>query len=163
MIIPAAAFAEIEPTELVAGQLFLFRGCWALRATVDESHEGFLVLEGDRAGSMGQMAPGMGKVVAIVAPFSWFPMLSNVAKPAIADDPVCNLALTTEGPLIVCLDGRDDWGRSYLAIAPSGRGTDANEVRRAPQFATWSVALCHQDRPFVSLATLLEIDRRNDT
>ena len=138
----------------------MFRGFWALRVSIDGQFEGFLVLDGDRAGSAYQLAPGMPRVLAIAAPFQWYPMLPDGAKPETVDDPICTLALSAKGPLITGLDARDKWEHSFLAVAPSGNGVETHEVRNAPQFARWSVELCHQDQPLKSLGTLVEIDRR---
>ena len=159
MGIPAQAFVEINPNELASGQLYLFRGFWSLRVSIEADIEGFLILDGDRAGSVYQMAPGMAKVVAIVSPFIWYPMLSEGAKPEVADDPILTLALTAKGPQIVGLDTRDKWDRGYLAVAPSGHGVEMQEVRRAPHFTQWSVEISHPDRPYMSLGTLVKIDR----
>ena len=160
MGMPAQAFAEISPNDLAVGQLFLFRGFWGLRVSIEAQFEGLLVLEGDRAGSAYQLTPGMAKVVAIAEPFKWYPMLPDGSKTEVVDDPMCTIALNAKGPLITGLDMRHEWDHNYLAISTSGHGVETNEVRNALQFAQWSAELCHQDQPFKSLGTLVEIDRR---
>jgi hypothetical protein len=160
MGIPAQAFVEINPTVLAPGRLFLFRGYWALRLAVDEAHQAFVMLEGERVGAVLQTASGMAKTIAIAEPFSWFPLIAMDNKPAILDDPKGSLAITATGPVVVGLDARNDWDPTYLAIASSGRAEEAQEPYRPLCFAKWSVEVCHQDQPLKSLGTLAEIDRR---
>lgn len=160
MKIPAQAFAQVYPRDLTPGSLFKFRGGWALRVSQGAEFQGLLLLEGERAGWVIQLGAGMAQCVTIVEPFSWFPMVDVDAKPSLEADQTVTLTLTADGPVIVGLDARDNWDRTYIAVGPDGQGVEAQDLHRAMRFEQWSVELCHKDRPCSSLGTLLEIDRR---
>src|SRR3546814_189271 len=59
MNIPAQAFAYLHPVDLAPGQLFKFRGGWALRVSHGEDRHGFLMLEGERAGTVVDLIGGL--------------------------------------------------------------------------------------------------------
>lgn len=160
MKIPAQAFAQLSPSDLAPGRLFKFRGSWALRVSHGTEFQGFLMLEGERAGWVLQLGAGMAQAVAIVEPFSWFPMVAGDAKPTLEADQTVTLTLTTDGPVIVGADARDDWDPTYIAFAADGQGVETQDLHRAMRFEQWSVELCHKDRPYSSLGTLLEVDWR---
>lgn len=160
MKIPAQAFAQVYPGDLAPGSLFKFRGGWALRVSQGKEFQGLLLLEGERAGWVIQIGTGMAQGLAIVEPFSWFPVVDGDAKPTLEADYTVTLTLTTEGPVIVGADARDDWGRTYIAFAIDGQDVETQDLYREMRFEQWSVELCHKDRPYSSLGTLLEVDRR---
>ena len=160
MKIPAQAFAQRYPKDLKPGSLFKFRGSWALRVCHGADFQAFLMLEGERAGWVFQLDAGMAQTVAIVEPFGWFPMVSIDAKPTLEADRTVTLTLTESGPVIVGADAQNDWDPTYLAFSINGEGAEAQDLCRAMRFDQWSVELRHGDRPFVSLGTLLQIDRR---
>src|SRR3546814_16704344 len=82
MNIPAQAFAYLHPVDLAPGQLFKFRGGWALRVSHCEDRHGFLMLEGERAGTVFDLIAGMVRSLAIVDPFGWFPMVAGGDQPS---------------------------------------------------------------------------------
>lgn len=160
MKIPAQAFAYIHPSDMAPGQLFKFRGGWALRVLHGEDRHGFLMLEGERAGSVFDLTPGMVRSLAIVEPFGWLPMVAGGDTPSADADIALTLTLTKEGPVIGGTDARDTWDRTYIAFGLDGHGVEIEDLHRAMRFERWSVELCHRDRPFSSLGVLLELDRR---
>jgi hypothetical protein len=159
IMIPAQAFAQACPGDLTPGSLFKFRGFWALRVVHGDDLEGFLMLEGENAGRILRMKTGLPQVFCIAAPFCWFPSVSPDAKPTLEGGEILGLTLTTHGPAILGLDSLDQWNPTYLAFAKTGQSVDAQGSRRAFRFEQWSVELCHKDRPFESLATLIEVNR----
>lgn len=160
MKIPAQAFAQLYPKDLAPGRLFKFRDSWALRVSHGAEVQGFLILEGERAGWVYPISPGMSQVVAIIEPFRWFPMVSVDAKPTMDADRTVTLTLTGNGPVIVGADSRDDWGSTYIAFGPDGQSIEEQDHYHEVRFEQWSVELCHRDRPYSSLGALLVIDRR---
>lgn len=160
MNIPAQAFAQLYPKDLAPGRLFKFRDSWALRVSHGAELQGFLILDGERAGWVFPLGPGMAQSVAIVEPFSWFPMVSVNTKPTMDADRTVTLTLTTEGPAMVGADSQNDWDPIHIAFGPDGQSIEEQDLYRAVRFEQWSVELCHRDRPYSSLGTLLEIDRR---
>jgi hypothetical protein len=160
MKIPAQAFVQTSPNDLSPGRIFMFRGHCALRVSHGEAFQGILMLSGPRTGSVFQVVSGMAQVMAVVPPFNWFPVVAHDAQPTVEDDAEGTLALTSDGPAIVGLEARNNWDPTYFSFAVDGRGIEAQGVRRALRFEQWFVELCHADRPFKSLGTLAEIDRR---
>lgn len=160
MKIPAEAFAQRYPKDLKPGALFKFRGRWALRVSHGADFQAFLMLEGERAGWVFQLDGGIAQTVAIVEPFGWFPMVAIDAKPTLEADRTVTLTLTESGPVLVGADARNDWDPAYIAFKINGDETEVQELYRAMRFDQWSVELRHRDRPFDSLGTLLQIDRR---
>lgn len=159
--VPAQAFAQLYPKDLAPGGLFRFRGSWALRVAREADFHAFLMLEGERAGDVFELAEGMAEEVAIVQPFGWFPMMSLTASPTQKDDWPLTLALTEAGPAIVGAYSRNDWTPRNLAFSPKGECIETVELYRTARFDQWSVEVCHIDRPYQSLGTLLQIDRRS--
>lgn len=161
--IPAEAFAQLHPSDVPPGCLFLFHDSWAVRVAHEPDFQGFLMLEGERTGQVFAIARGMARSVAIVGEFRWFPMVSIHAKPTWGVQNVPVLALTPSRPLLVGLDSDEGWGKNYLAYAVSdGQGVALPQLNGTANFAQWSVELCHKDQPFLSLGTILEIDRREE-
>ncbi|SKA14794.1 hypothetical protein [Novilysobacter spongiicola] len=141
MKLPAHAFAEISPMDVLPGQLFKFRGGWALRVTYREATQGFLMLSGERAGWVHEIAAGMSAVIAIVPAFGWFPLVED-ETPTTDALLTSTLMLTEAGPAIC------------------GVGQEVDGPHRVRRYEQWSAELFHESRPFVSLGTLLEVDRR---
>lgn len=162
MKLPAQALALLYPQDIAAGRLFRLRDAWALRVSHPE-FEGYVSLEGERSGWIARLATGMPKAVSIVEPFGWFPAMALDAKPISGSDQAATLTLTATGPVLIGLDTRDRWDSTYLAITPDGRAAAMHDLHIAPQYEVWSVELCHIDRPFRSLGTLLDVDRRKQT
>lgn len=162
MKIPAQAFAQRYPLDLTPGQLFKFRDSWALRVSHGEERQGFLLLQGERAGWVYEIGPGMAQCLAIVEPFGWFPMVLVEDKPTAQADRTLTLTLTPGKPVIVGADALRDWDQTYIAFGSDGRAIEVEDLYRAMRYEQWSIALCHRDRPFSSLGTLLDIDRRKN-
>ncbi len=161
MKLPAQAFAEISPRELEPGRLLKFRGQWALRVSRVEGFEGILMFEGDHAGKVFQIAEGMAKSLAVVHPFGWFPVVARDVGPSADAATTITLAMTSEGPALTGADPRDRMFKdTYLSFGLDGHGIDNDDVLRASRFEQWSAELFHDSRPFVSLGTLFEVDRR---
>lgn len=160
MKISAHAFAQMYPKDLAPGSLFRLRGRWALRVSSDDIPQGFLMLEGERVGEVFALTAGVAQVVAIMQPFGWFPTVSSEAEPSLEPEWTAVLALTGSGPVVVGSDARDDWDPTFLAFNTNGVGADAQDLHRAMRFGQWSIELCHVDRPYTSLGTLLQVDRR---
>lgn len=159
MKFPAQAFAEAYPKDLEPGRLFRFREHWALRVSHAEDLEGLLILEGDHAGKVFSIGDGMAKSLAIVQPFNWFPAVQDV-MPARNDAFNITLAVTPAGLVLSGSDVRDSFGDDHLSFGLDGRGVDGSDLHRAGRFERWSAELFHEARPFVSLGTLFEVDRR---
>lgn len=160
MKLPAQAFAEVHPKDLEPGRLFKFREQWALRVSHAEEFEGFLIFEGDHAGKVFKIGDGMARSVAIVHPFNWFPVVAGDAMPSRSGAITITLAITSAGPVLMGSDARDHFGDDYLSFGLDGRGVDGSDLHRASCYEQWSAELLHDSRPFVSLGTLFEVDRR---
>ncbi|MBB4606498.1 hypothetical protein GGR59_002764 [Xanthomonas arboricola] len=163
MIVPAEAFAERIPQDLSAGSIFLFRDSWALlvdnQADPSEPSACFVMLQGDRVGTVFKVVQGMPPCLTLAEPFSWFPAVPQGAMPGHQPLETASLSVTPTG--VVLVGGIPDrWGEpdkfafdmkgQFVGEAPRGA------VRR---FATWSAELCHPSRPIVSLGRLFEVNR----
>lgn len=157
--IPAQALAEISPNKMEPGTLFLFRGSWALRVFHAAGLQAFLMLEGERAGSVFEVYEDMAEEVAIIRPFGWFPMTSMPVEPAPQADWPLTMLLTESGPAILGKYEERGGRVSNLAFNPKGECIPAANLHRATRLARWSIGLCYADRPFQSLGTVLQIDR----
>lgn len=157
MKIPAQAFSQVAVSDLAPGSLFIFRDRWAVRVSSDADFQGFVLLEGERMGRVFQLASGTAHSIAIMSPFAWFPALSLDAKPMVETNRTPALTLTCDLPVIVGIDARETWEPNYLAFGMDGQGVDMPDLYRAARFEKWSVELCHRDRPYVSLGTLVEV------
>ena len=161
MKLPAHAFAEIAPMDVLPGQLFKFRGGWALRVAYREAIQGFLMLSGERAGWVHKITPGMPTVIAIVQAFGWFPMVSQDETPTTDAALTSTLMLTEAGPAICGVEtGGDSYDPEHLVFTTAGVGQEVDGPHRVRRYEQWSAELLHASRPFVSLGTLFEVDRR---
>lgn len=160
MKFPAQAFGQLHPSEMPAGSLFKTRDCWSLRVSGGSGFEGALILEGERAGWVVEVRASMAPALGIIAPFSWFPMVLRDAKPALDADRTVTLTLSESGPILMGADARRDWDRDYISFGIDGRSVELQDEHRALRFAQWTVELCHKSRPYSSLGTLCEVDRR---
>lgn len=157
MSLPAQAFAQRAPQDLTPGQLFTFRGHWALRVELQGSQTQayLLLLQGERAGQIFRIVDGIARTLCVVPPFGWFPATEG-STPRVDGVVPASLALSASGVLLpgVIPDG---WGET---VAFGLDGMQVDELRgSAPQFQCWSIELHHQDRPFQSLGTIATIDR----
>lgn len=159
MKFPAQAFAEVYPKDLAPGRLFKFREQWALRVSHAEEFEGFLIFEGDHAGKVFQLGDGMARSLAIVHPFSWYPAVGD-AMASRSEVLTITLAVTSAGPVLTGSDARDHFGDEHLSFGLDGRVVEVPNLHRTSRFEHWSAELFHDSRPFVSLGTLFEVDRR---
>src|SRR3546814_18521929 len=157
MNIPAQAFAYRHPVDLAPGQLFKFRGGWALRVSHGEDRHGFLMLEGERAGTVFDLIAGMVRSLAIVEPFGWFPMVAGGDTPSTDADIALTLTVTNKGPVIGGSDARVTLDRTFIAFGLDGCGVGMDDLPRALRFYQWSGGLFPRDRPFFSLVVLLAV------
>ncbi|KFA27618.1 hypothetical protein FQK02_13840 [Xanthomonas vasicola] len=163
MSIPAQAFADRLPNDLTPGSLFLFRESWALLVNNQQEEPepvlAFLMLQGERAGSLFKVGEGMTRCLTLVEPFGWFASVEEDVLPAHDGVDTASLSLTSSGPVIV---GQlpSNWGDGdKIAFGMDGQplgGYPRGAVRR---FAKWSAELCHPSRPFVSLGRIFEVNR----
>lgn len=160
MKLPARAFAEIYPQDVQPGQLFKFRGTWALRVVhLDDAH-GVLMLSGERAGWVHKIAPGMSTVIALTSPFGWFPAVSTEDLPTVDAAVTATLMISAAGPAICGVrEDRGSFDPEHLVFGPDGVAQDADGIHRTSRYEKWSAELVIEDRPFVSLGTLFEMDR----
>ncbi|CAD7347188.1 hypothetical protein [Xanthomonas arboricola] len=163
MTFPAEAFAERIPQDLSPGSIFLFREAWALlvdnQADPSDPTPCFVMLQGDRVGTVFKVVQGMPPCLTLAEPFAWFPAVPQGAVPGHQTLETASLSVT---PLGVVLVGGipDRWGDAdkfafgmkgqFMGEAPRGA------VRR---FTKWSAELCHPSRPFVTLGQIFEVDR----
>ncbi|MDO0860873.1 hypothetical protein VDR86_20205 [Xanthomonas campestris pv. campestris] len=105
MSIPAQAFADRLPNDLSPGSIFLFRKSWAMLVN-NQQEEGdpvlaFLMLQGERAGSLFKVGEGMTRCLTLAEPFGWFASVKEVALPAHDVVDTASLSLTPHGPVVV--------------------------------------------------------------
>lgn len=167
MSIPAQVFGEAYPAKILPGQLFKFRGSWALRVAHGNQKEiqGFLLLEGDHVGRLFKIGDGMPRCLAIVHPFTWFPSVEATAIPQRDAMQTATLTVGSMGPVIIGgdLEG-DGFDPNYIAFDLNGRESECFDAHGSVvRFPQWSVELEHPSRPFESLGTLLLIDRQGDS
>jgi hypothetical protein len=167
MSIPAQAFGEAYPAKMSPGQLFKFRGFWALRVAYGNQTEiqGFVLLEGEYAGRLFKIGDGMPRCLAIVHPFTWFPSVEAAAIPQRDAMQTATLTVGSIGPVVIGCDLEGDgFDRNYIAFDLDGRESESFDAHGSVvRFAKWSVELQHPSRPFESLCTLLLVDRQVGT
>src|SRR3546814_17124777 len=120
MNIPAQAFAYLHPVDLAPGQLFKFRGGWALRVSHGADRHGFLMLEGERAGTVFDLIAGMVRSLAIVEPFGWFPLVAGGDTPSTDADIALPLTVTNTGTVIAGTAARVTWGATSIRFGTGG-------------------------------------------
>lgn len=157
--LPAQAFAEARPNELLLGTLFNFRGNWAMRVAYSESQtdQAFLILQGSHAGHVYRMDKGMPRALCIAKPFTWFATID-------LDDPAdhealrtASMAIAENGPLIVG-GGQDG---DHVAFDLAGQPwEDYHSQAALKRFDRWGAQLALNERPFHSLGVLFSVDRR---
>ncbi|MCC3255051.1 hypothetical protein [Xanthomonas campestris] len=163
MTFPAEAFAERIPQDLSPGSIFLFRESWAM--LVNNQHEeaepvlAFLVLQGERAGSLFKVGEGMTRCLTLAEPFGWFASVEKEVLPTHDVVDTASLSLTSAGPVVV---GQmpSQWGDGdKIAFGMDGQPHSDYPPGAVKRFAKWSVELCHPTQPFVSLGQIFEVDR----
>ncbi|MFW9441156.1 hypothetical protein ACE8C5_21515 [Xanthomonas euvesicatoria] len=163
MSIPAQAFADRLPNDLSPGSIFLFRESWAMLVN-NQQEEGdpvlaFLMLQGERAGSLFKVGEGMTRCLTLAEPFGWFASVKEVALPAHDVVDTASLSLTSHGPVVV---GQmpSQWGDGdKIAFGMDGQPLGDHPPGAVKRFATWSAEIFHPSRPFVSLGRIFEVDR----
>lgn len=166
MNFPAQAFAVRSPIDLQPGELFQSRGSWALRVVYEAWQtptQGYILLEGERAGSLVPLRDGIATGLCIASPFSWFPAAS-IAGATVSARLTAALTLTESGVVVVggYTDRLND--TDYRAFDIDGSEVAGfEEWRPAPRLAVWTIELQHEARPFESLGTLASIDRREQS
>jgi hypothetical protein len=163
-IVPAQAFAESHPSEVAIGCLFKTRGSWALRVKggPDPNFEGYILLQGERAGQLLRLAPGMAAGLTIIKPFSWFPGIHIDAKLDDSCKETASLSLTEAGPVIVGgIADSDHYDSDFFAYQTDGQRFERfDHYKPIRRFSQWSVELQHDSRPLKSLGQILTVDRR---
>ncbi|MGY0762364.1 hypothetical protein ACW3SO_00095 [Xanthomonas campestris] len=161
MSVPAQAFADRLPNDLLPGSIFLFRESWAMLVNNQQEEPepvlAFLMLQGERAGSLFKVGEGMTQCLTLAEPFGWFASVKEGVLPAHDVVDTASLSLTSDGAVVVGqipnqLGDKIAFGMDGQLRSDYPRGA----VKR---FAKWSVELCHPSRPFVSLGRLFEVDR----
>lgn len=167
MSIPAQVFGEAYPGKMSPGQLFKFRGFWALRVAYGKQKDiqGFVLLEGDYAGRLFKIGDGMSRCLAIVHPFTWFPSVEATAIPERDAMQTATLTVGPTGPLIIGGEFEGDHiDSNYIVFEIDGRESESFDAHGSVvRFPKWSVELQHPSRPFESLGTLLLVDRQGGT
>ncbi|KLB10630.1 hypothetical protein, partial [Xanthomonas hortorum] len=113
MTFPAEAFAERIPQDLSPGSIFLFREAWALlvdnQADPGDSTPCFVMLQGDRVGTVFKVVQGMPPCLTLAEPFAWFPAVPQGAVPRHQTLETASLSVTPSG--VVLVGGIPDrWG-----------------------------------------------------
>jgi hypothetical protein len=163
MTFPAEVFAERIPQDLSPGSIFLFRGSWALlvdnQADPSEPSTCFVMLQGERVGTVFKVVQGMPPCLTLAEPFDWFAAISEGAMPEHQTLETASLSVTPSGPVLV--GGIPDrWGDAdKFAFGMKGQFVGEAPHGAVRRFAKWSAELCHPTRPFVSLGRLFEVDR----
>lgn len=107
---------------------------------------GFIMLQGDRVGTLFRLSDGMAPCITLSNQFSWYPAVKPGAIATGGGPETSSLTLTKDGPVIM---GKhpERWGKRstkgvLLADAPQGA------VKR---FSQWTAELCHPSCPFVAM------------
>ncbi|WP_230598272.1 hypothetical protein [Xanthomonas albilineans] len=160
---PQKLLLRNPPQDLPLGSIFLFRDSWALlvddQADPNDPAACFVMLQGDRVGTVFKVVQGMPPCLTLAEPFAWFAAVPEAAMPGHQTLETASLSVTPSG--LVLVGGIPDrWGDAdkfafgmkgqFMGDAPRGA------VRR---FEKWSAELCHPSRPFMSLGKLFEVDR----
>ncbi|UYK67676.1 hypothetical protein NG831_05730 [Xanthomonas sacchari] len=161
MNVPAQAFVDSHPSSLSPGSLFLFRESWALLVNNQQEEAepvlAFLMLQGERAGSLFKVGDGMGRCLTLAEPFGWFASVKEGTPPTHDVVDTASLSLTPDGPVIVGQIPNQEGGK--IAFGMDGQPLADHPRGAVKRFATWSAELCHPTRPFVSLGRIFEVDR----
>jgi len=162
MIIPAEAFAERVPQDLAPGSVFWFREAWAFLVSHeldDVPVKSFIMLQGDRAGTLFKVVEGMPACLTLADPFAWFPAVPNGTLPSRDVFETASLSVTASGPVVV--GGIPDrWGEADMfAFSLDGRSLGEAPRGAVNRHGKWTAELCHPSRPFVSLGQIFEVDR----
>ncbi|MEO7067288.1 MAG: hypothetical protein ABI114_10300 [Rhodanobacter sp.] len=157
MKIPVQAFAEMHPKDVSPGSVLKFRGSWAMLVGYEDSRKDLLMLAGERAGFLIGLGDGMGKCLAIIAPFSWFPAVDEGVEPVTVDYQATTLTLTDNGPVIIGSD-MDRYDPDHRAFGMNGLCDRKYKAYGSGlRFGQWSAQLAHEDEPFKSLGQLFEV------
>ncbi|MEA9731854.1 hypothetical protein [Xanthomonas campestris] len=163
MSVPAQAFADRLPNDLLPGSIFLFRESWALLVNNQQEEAepvlAFLVLQGEHTGSLLKVGKGMPPCLTLAEPFGWFASVKEGVPPTHDVVDTASLSLTSAGPVVV---GQmpSQWGDGdKIAFGMHGQPLGDHPRGAVKRFAKWSVELCHPAQPFVSLGRIFEVDR----
>lgn len=163
MVVPAEAFADRMPHEMSPGSIFRLRESWAVvvnyMSSDDSPAPGFIMLQGDRVGTLFRLSDRMAPCITLADQFSWFPAIKPGAIATSNGLETSSLTLTKDGPVIM---GRDPerWGRrDTFAFDSNGVLLAETPQGAVKRFSTWTAELCHLSRPFVTMGQLFEVDR----
>lgn len=163
MIVPAEAFAECVPQDLAPGSIFKLPDAWAL-LVINENEDGaavpsYILLQGERAGTLSEVRKGMSACLTLAEPFAWFPAVPNGTLPSRDVFETASLSVTASGPVVV--GGTVDRMGDADMFAFNMAGQLLGEAPRGAvnRYGNWTAELCHPSRPFVSLGQIFEVDR----
>ncbi|MCC8496012.1 hypothetical protein LN451_19250 [Xanthomonas hortorum pv. gardneri] len=163
MSIPAQAFADRLPNDLLPGSIFLLRESWAMLVNNQQEEAepvlALLVLQGEHTGSLFKVGKGMPPCVTLAEPFGWFASVKEGVPPTHDVVDTASLSLASSGPVVV---GQmpSQWGDGgKIAFGMDGQPRSDYPRGAVKRFAKWSVELCHPAQPFVSLGRIFEVDR----
>lgn len=163
MVFPAEAFADRMPQEMSPGSIFRLRDSWAVvvnyMSSDDSAAPGFIMLQGDRIGTLFRLSDGMAPCTTLSDQFSWFPAVKPGAI-ATGDGPeTSSLTLTKDGPVIMGKDP-ERWGKRDT-FAFDSKGVLLADVPQGAvkRFSRWTAELCHPSHPFVTMGQIFEVDR----
>jgi hypothetical protein len=160
MPFPASAFIETYARDLEPGRLFQFHGHWAMLVRVEALNDKyFVMLQGERIGSLHKVVEGMAKSLALSPHFSWFAAVASVGVPKRGEHHPACLLLLPDGPVLLANE-KDGFGDiEYYAFGLDGlirRDVDLHSL--GMHLLAWSAELEDPARPGQSLGTLVSID-----
>ena len=166
MNMPAQAFSMQTPQTLAFGSVFRLRESWAFLVNNQQGAgdpvPAYIMLEGERVGTLFKMTEGMPTCLGLMAPFEWFPGLLGEIGTSEASFETASLCLTDIG-LVIVGGILDSWGDSdSFAFDMRGEFVGRAQSRSITRLGRWSAELSHPARPYLSLGRLFEVDRRRD-
>lgn len=155
--IPAQAFGEVQPNDLLLGSILKFRDCWSMLVGYEEDQRDLLMLTGQYQGHLFKVPEGNRKYLAIISPFTWYPAIDVGIEPSNVDHRTTTLMLTAKGPVIVgAAVIRND--PEYRAFRMDGKIDREFEAEgSALRFVQWSAQLALNEAPYKSLGQLFEV------
>lgn len=164
MTIPVQAFGEIYPKDLRSGSVFKFRNSWAMLVSYEDGlTRELLILNGERAGQLLKLGPGIPKCFGIIPPFTWFPAVEDTASARDTGHQTTTLMLTPTGPVIIGAN-IDGYEREYFAFRLDGMvDRDYQAYGAGLRYANWTAELQRPEKPFESLGRLFSVSAAQDS
>lgn len=164
MNMPAHAFSMQAPRTLAFGSIFRFRESWALLVNnqqgAGEPMPAYIMLQGERVGTLSNVTAGMPPCLTLASPFEWFPTIAAFALQDEEAFETASLSFTEAGPVII--GGIFDSSGDSSSFSSDLRGTFVGLAESSPgsRISRWNGELCYSARPYLSLGCLFEVDRR---